>query len=85
MITEYFWSELDDMDMDNMRFQQDGATSHTANVTIDLLKTKFGERVCYLTKWPSQLAASVVRFDAVRLLRVGLRQVYGLCQQASDD
>lgn len=45
MITEYFWPELDDMDLDNMWFQQDGATSHTANVTIDLLKTKFGERV----------------------------------------
>ena len=28
-----------------MRFQQDGATSHTARVTIDLLKSKFGESV----------------------------------------
>ena len=28
-----------------MWFQQDGATSHTARVTIDLLKGKFGERV----------------------------------------
>ena len=28
---------------------------------------------------------SVVRFDAVRLFPLGLRQVYGLCQQASDD
>ena len=31
--------------MDNMWFQQDGATSHTAHVTIDLLKSKFDERV----------------------------------------
>ena len=28
-----------------MWFQQDGAISHTARVTIDLLKGKFGERV----------------------------------------
>ena len=36
-------------------------------------------------KWCSRLAASVVRFDAVRLFPMLLRQVYGLCQQASDD
>ena len=42
-------------------------------------------RTCYLTKWSSRLAASVVRFDAVRLFPVGLHQVYGLFQQASDD
>ena len=35
-------------------------------------------------QWYSRLAASVVRFDAVRLFPVGLRQVYGLCQQASN-
>uniref|UniRef100_A0A0K2T983 Putative LOC100569746 [Acyrthosiphon pisum] n=1 Tax=Lepeophtheirus salmonis TaxID=72036 RepID=A0A0K2T983_LEPSM len=33
------------MDLDDMWFQHDGATSHTANVTIDLLKSKFGERL----------------------------------------
>ena len=45
MITEYFWPQLDDMDLEDMWFQQDGATSHKANVTINLLETKFGERV----------------------------------------
>ena len=69
------------MDLENIWFQQDGATSHTANVTINLLETKFGE----LVKRSSRLTASVVRFDAVRLFAVGLRHVYGLCQQASDD
>ena len=38
MITEYFCSQLDDMDFKDMWF-------HTANVTINLLETKFGERV----------------------------------------
>lgn len=45
MLTDYFWHELDGIDLDDMWFQQDGATSHTAHVTIDLLKSKFGERV----------------------------------------
>ena len=36
----YFWPQLDDMELEDMWFQQDGATSHTANVTI-----YFGERV----------------------------------------
>ena len=31
---------------------------------------------CYLTKWSSRLAASVMRFDAVRLFAVRLLQIY---------
>ena len=45
MITEYFWPQLDDLDLENMWFQQEGATSRTANVTINLFETKFGEPV----------------------------------------
>ena len=45
MITEYFWPQLDAMDLKDMWSQQDAATSHTANVTINLLPPKFGERV----------------------------------------
>ncbi|GFS66172.1 putative DD41D transposase [Trichonephila inaurata madagascariensis] len=45
MIIDYFWPELEYMDLDSMWFQQDDATSHTAHVTIDLLKNKFDERV----------------------------------------
>ena len=72
MITEYFWPQLDDMDLEDMWFQQNGATSHTANVIINLLKTKFGERV-------------ISRNGTVAWPPVRLRRVYGLCQQASDD
>ena len=43
IITEYFCTQLDDMQLEDMWFQQDIATSHTANVTINLLETKFGE------------------------------------------
>ena len=45
MLEDYLWSELDDLDINDMWFQQDGTTSHTARVTIDLWKGKFGERV----------------------------------------
>ena len=45
MIADYFRPELEDMDLNNMWFQQDGGTSHTAHVTIDLLQNKFDERV----------------------------------------
>lgn len=45
MITEFVWPELDGMDLDDMWFQQDGATSHTANVTLELLQEKFPGRV----------------------------------------
>ncbi|CAF4951955.1 unnamed protein product [Pieris macdunnoughi] len=45
MIIDYFWPELEYMDLDSMWFQQDGATNHTVHVTIDLMKNKFDERV----------------------------------------
>ena len=47
--------ENEEFDINDMWFQQDGATSHTARVTIDLLKGKFGERVISrngLVEWP---------------------------------
>ena len=44
-LEDYLWPELDELDINDMWFQQDGATSQTARITIDLLKGKFGERV----------------------------------------
>lgn len=45
MITGFFRPQLQGMNLGDMWFQQDGATSHTAHVTIDLLKQTFGERL----------------------------------------
>ena len=45
MLEDYLWPELDELVINDMWFQQDGATSHTARVTIDLLEGKFSERV----------------------------------------
>ncbi|GFY05430.1 transposable element Tc3 transposase [Trichonephila clavipes] len=45
MITNFFIPELNNHDVQEMWFQQDGATCHTARATIDLLKDTFGDRL----------------------------------------
>ncbi|GFW31033.1 putative transposable element [Trichonephila clavipes] len=45
MITNFFIPELNKHDVQELWFQQDGATFHTARATIDLLKDTFGDRL----------------------------------------
>ena len=45
MINDFFFENMENIDPDEMWFQQDGATCHTANATIDLLKTKFDDKL----------------------------------------
>ncbi|GFW42698.1 uncharacterized protein TNCV_472881 [Trichonephila clavipes] len=45
IITKFFIPELNNHDVQELRFQQDGATCHTARATIDLLKDTFGDRL----------------------------------------
>ncbi|GFW30333.1 uncharacterized protein TNCV_3851041 [Trichonephila clavipes] len=45
MITNFFIPELNNHDLQELWFQQDGATCHTARATIDLLKDTFGDRL----------------------------------------
>lgn len=45
MIIQFFVPKLQDMDVDDMWFQQDGATCHTARETIQLLHESFPGRV----------------------------------------
>ncbi|GFV07074.1 putative transposable element [Trichonephila clavipes] len=45
MITNFFIPELNNHDVRELWFQQDGATCHTARATIDLLKDTFGDRL----------------------------------------
>ncbi|GFV13422.1 putative DD41D transposase [Trichonephila clavipes] len=45
MITNFFFPELNNHDVQELWFQQDGATCHTARATIDLLKDTFGNRL----------------------------------------
>ncbi|GFW01127.1 uncharacterized protein TNCV_1763651 [Trichonephila clavipes] len=45
MITNFFIPELNNHDVQELWFQQDGATCHTARATIVLLKDTFGDRL----------------------------------------
>ncbi|GFX82014.1 CLIP domain-containing protein [Trichonephila clavipes] len=45
MITKFFIPQLNNHDVQELWFQQDGATCHTARATIDLLKDTFGDRL----------------------------------------
>ncbi|GFT06082.1 transposable element Tc3 transposase [Trichonephila clavipes] len=45
MITNFFILELNNQDVQELWFQQDGATCHTARATIDLLKDTFVDRL----------------------------------------
>ncbi|GFT30461.1 uncharacterized protein TNCV_2377481 [Trichonephila clavipes] len=45
MITNFFIPELNNYDVQELWFQQDDATCHTARATIDLLKDTFGDRL----------------------------------------
>ncbi|GFY15833.1 putative DD41D transposase [Trichonephila clavipes] len=45
MINNFFIPELINHDVQELWFQQDGATCHTARATIDLLKDTFGDRL----------------------------------------
>ncbi|GFX27114.1 uncharacterized protein TNCV_440201 [Trichonephila clavipes] len=55
MITNFSIPELNNHDVQELWFQQDGATCHTARATIDLLKDTFGDRLISLfgpVNWP---------------------------------
>ena len=45
MIDEFLWPKLEDMDVDNVYFEQDDATCHTSGETIGLLREKSPDRV----------------------------------------
>ncbi|GFW09163.1 putative DD41D transposase [Trichonephila clavipes] len=58
MITNFFIPELNNHDVQELWFQQDGATCHTARATIDLLKDTFGDRLISRfgpVNWPPDL------------------------------
>ena len=45
MINEFLWPELEDMNVDDVYFPQDGATCHKSGETINFLRKKFLGRV----------------------------------------
>ncbi|GFX22570.1 hypothetical protein TNCV_2785051 [Trichonephila clavipes] len=59
MITNFFIPELNNHDVQELWFQQDGATCHTARATIDLLKDTFGDRLISRF-WTCELASKIL-------------------------
>lgn len=45
MIKDYFFENMDNVEPNEVWFQQDGATCHTATETIDLLRTQFSDKI----------------------------------------
>ncbi len=45
MLNEFLFREIEEEDIGGIWFQQDGATCHTANATINLLRTVFEDRI----------------------------------------
>jgi hypothetical protein len=55
MISTQLWPSLEDTEIDNLWFQQDGATCHTSRQTLAFLHEKFPQRVISLhgdQEWP---------------------------------
>ncbi|GFV84335.1 uncharacterized protein TNCV_1591941 [Trichonephila clavipes] len=65
MITNFFIPESNNHDVQELWFQQDGATCHTARATIDLLKDTFGDRLISRfgpVNWPPR-SCDLTRLD----------------------
>ena len=45
MLNEFFFTKIEEKDIDNILFQQDGATYHTAEATLDVLRPVFEDRI----------------------------------------
>ncbi|GFW02942.1 uncharacterized protein TNCV_683681 [Trichonephila clavipes] len=60
MITNFFIPELSNHDVQELWFQQDDATCHTARATIDLLKDTFGDRLISRFEQTCELAYKIL-------------------------
>ena len=45
MLSKFFFKQIEEEDLDNIWFQHDGATCHTANATLNLLRPIFENRI----------------------------------------
>ena len=45
MLNEFLFTKIEEEDIDNIWFQQDGATYHTAEATLDVLRPVFEDRI----------------------------------------
>lgn len=58
MITEFLLPQINELGLESMWFQQDGATAHTARATMDILRPAFPGRLISRfsdLQWPARL------------------------------
>ena len=48
MLNEFVFTKIEEEDIDNIWFQKDGATCHTAEATLDVLRPVFEDRIIIL-------------------------------------
>ena len=82
MLNEFLFTKIEEEDIGNICFHQEGATCHTAEATVDVLRPVFENRNISRRAdivWPPW------RFGIVGLLFVRCRQRQVLCRQARDN
>ena len=58
MLNEFLFPKIEEEDIRNIRFQQDGATCHTAEATLDVWRPVFEDRIISRTAvviWPHRV------------------------------
>ena len=58
MLIEFLFTQIEEEDIRNIRFQQDGATCHTAEATLDVWRPVFEDRIISRTAvviWPHRV------------------------------
>ena len=71
LISNFFWPKMQELDLHVMWFQQDAATCHTARVTKDLLRGKFGEHFISRSEpviWPPRSCELTPCGDMLKLM-----------------
>ena len=61
MMSNFFFPKMQELDLHDLWFQQDGATCHTAHVSMDLLRGEFGEHFISRSvpvNWPPRSCGS---------------------------
>jgi hypothetical protein len=75
MITDFVWPQLDDLDLDRLWFEQDGATCYTSRqIIIDLLR-----RLLYRTnKQNTQVSSTIIELWNVHNITEPLNKKYSV-------
>ena len=71
-LNEFLFTQIEEDDIGNIWFQQDGAKCHTTEATLDVLRLVFEDRI--ITSRADVDATSELQFDTVGLVFVRCHQ-----------